>query len=187
MSEIKNKRQAAQILARIIAENPTAVKDALFESGVDLSPTADDRQVIESVVNNIGRNRMLQDKIGSLADSQEYFNIGEGGGGEGGGFFSDSANVQAVGALVGQGLGFWLGARREKKQGESQQALLEQQQELARINADIVQGQLEVERAKSGNQSQGMSRGAKIAIGVGAIGVVGLVLFLAFKGRKGKA
>ena len=118
MNEIKNKRQAAQVLARIIAENPIAVKDALFESGVDVSPNASDRQVIDSIVNNIGRNRMLQERICSLSEGQEFFAT-EGNAGNGQGFFANQQNVQAVGNVVGQALGFLLGSRREKKQAEA--------------------------------------------------------------------
>lgn len=183
MNEIKNKRQAAQILARIIAENPTAVKDALFESGVDVSPTASDRQVIDSIVNNIGRNRMLQDKIGSLAGGQDFF-ASDGSAGNGQGFFSNQQNIQAVGNVVGQALGFWLGSRRERQQAEAAQSQLEQQTELARINAELVQRQLELEQARLGQGSQGLSTGAKIGIGVGAVALIGLVIFLAVRKKK---
>lgn len=183
MNEIKNKRQAAQVLARIIAENPIAVKDALFESGVDVSPNASDRQVIDSIVNNIGRNRMLQERIGSLSEGQEFFAT-EGNAGNGQGFFANQQNVQAVGNVVGQALGFWLGSRREKKQAEATQSQLEQQTELARINAEMVQSQLELEQTRLGKGGQGLTMGAKIGIGLGAVALIGLTIFLAVRREK---
>lgn len=183
MNEIKNKRQAAQVLARIIAENPIAVKDALFESGVDVSPNASDRQVIDSIVNNIGRNRMLQERIGSLSEGQEFFAT-EGNAGNGQGFFANQQNVQAVGNVVGQALGFWLGSRREKKQAEATQSQLEQQTELARINAEMVQSQLELEQTRLGKGGQGLTMGAKIGIGLGAVALIGLTIFLAVRKKK---
>lgn len=161
--EIKNKRQAVQVLANIVSTRPTELKDALFESGVDISPNATDRQLIESVISNVGRNRMLQDKLSSLSHTADFVNTE-------GGFFSDSANVAMVGNAVGEALGFWLGARREKQNAKLQKDLLTQQQELAKINADLVEKQIALEQAKLGGNS-GMPRGAKIAI----FSVLGLI------------
>jgi len=192
MNEIKSKRQAAQVLARIIAERPTEVKDALFESGVDVSPTATDRQVIESIITNVGRNRMLQQKLGELAGNNEFFGTnGEAAttaSSNGNGFFQNSENVQAVGNVVGQALGFWLGSRREKQAREAAERQAEQQVELARINADLVERQLELENARLGNQPQGMSTGAKIGIGLAIVAVVvTAVLLVRNKGKKAAA
>ena len=192
MNEIKSKRQAAQVLARIIAERPTEVKDALFESGVDVSPTATDRQVIESIVTNVGRNRMLQQKLGELAGNNDFFGTnGEAAttaSSTANGFFQDSGNVQAVGNVIGQALGFWLGSRREKQSREAAERQAEQQLELARINADLVERQLELENARLGNQPQGMSTGAKIGIGLAIVAVVvTAVLLVRNKGKKAAA
>lgn len=192
MNEIKSKRQAAQVLARIIAERPTEVKDALFESGVDVSPTATDRQVIESIVTNVGRNRMLQQKLGELAGNNDFFGTdGEAAttaSSTANGFFQNSANVQAVGNVIGQALGFWLGSRREKQSREAAERQAEQQLELARINADLVERQLELENARLGNQPQGMSTGAKIGIGLAIVAVVvTAVLLVRNKGKKAAA
>lgn len=192
MNEIKSKRQAAQVLARIIAERPTEVKDALFESGVDVSPTATDRQVIESIVTNVGRNRMLQQKLGELAGNNDFFGTdGEAAttaSSTANGFFQNSQNVQAVGNVVGQALGFWLGSRREKQAREAAERQAEQQLELARINADLVERQLELENARLGNQPQGMSTGAKVGIGLAIVAVVvTAVLLVRNKGKKAAA
>ena len=182
--KINNKRQAAKVIAKMIAYNSTEVKDALFESGVDVSPNATDRQIIESVVINIGRNRMLQKSLGEIAvresepSSQDYY---------GGNGLSDDA-IAGIATTAGALLGTFIGSRQQKKQNEFQSQQLEQQKELALINSNIISDQLALENAKSGNAgNSGMSTGAKIALGVGAISVVGLVIFLVFKGKKKNA
>lgn len=181
MSEIKNKRQAAQVLARIIAENPQQVRDALFESGVDISPKATDKEVVKSIVTNIGRNRMLQDEIGKLATNREFFSTN---GNTDGGFFSNPQNTQAIGNVVGQALGFWLGSRREKQQAEAAEEQMKQQIALAEINADLVEKQLALEQARLGQEPQGLSRGAKIGIGLGVVAIIGLTIFLVMRKKK---
>lgn len=186
MNEIKSKRQAAQVLAKIVANNSFDVREALFESGVDISPKATDRQVIERIIENIGRNTMLQERIGKLGssiiggNSQEYKNNE----GAAQGFFQNAQNTQAIGAVVGQALGFWLGSRRERQQAELQTGLITQQQALTAANADLVQQQLELERLRSGQLApkQGMSKGAKIAIiSIITVAVIGGIVFFVRK------
>jgi hypothetical protein len=186
MNEIKSKRQAAQILAKIVANNNFEVREALFESGVDISPKATDRQVIERIIENIGRNTMLQEKMGVLGanyireNEQAYKNNN----GQGQGFFQNPQNTQAIGNVLGQALGFWLGSRRERQQAEAQSSLLTQQQTLTQANSELVAQQLELERLRAGQQApqQGMSKGAKIAIiSIVAIAVVGGIVYFVRK------
>jgi preprotein translocase subunit Sss1 len=184
MNEIKSKRQAAQILAKIVANNSFEVREALFESGVDISPNATDRQVIERVIENIGRNTMLQDKLGALSEVwvRGYDHKNATGGNQG--FFANPQTQQMLGNTIGQALGFWLGSRREKQQAEAQSNLLTQQQQLTQANADLVAQQLELERLRAGQQpqQQGMSRGVKIAlVSILAIGIVGGIIYFVRK------
>jgi hypothetical protein len=188
MNEIKSKRQAAQILGKVVASYNFEVRDALFQSGVDISPTASERQVIERLIENIGRNTMLQEKIGQLStnivgnNSETYKNSAGGAGQQG--FFQNSQNQQAIGNVLGQALGFWLGSRRERQQAELQTGLLTQQQTLTQANADLVQQQLELERLRGSQQAppQGMSKGVKIAIiSIVALALVGGIIFFVRK------
>ena len=64
---LKNKRDAARVLAKTIDQRSVEVKDALFDSGVNISPNADKEELVDAVIENLGGNRRLQRKIGSIA------------------------------------------------------------------------------------------------------------------------
>ena len=68
---LKNKRDAARVLAKAIDQRSVEVKDALFDSGVNISPNADKEELVDAVIENLGGNRRLQRKIGSIAVSVE--------------------------------------------------------------------------------------------------------------------
>ena len=64
---MKNKRQAAKVLAQTIDERTTEVRDALFDSGVRITPNADKSDLVAGILQNLGTNRRLQKQIGALA------------------------------------------------------------------------------------------------------------------------
>ena len=43
------------------------MRDALFDSGVKISPNADKEDLVDSVVDNFGMNKRLQRKIGGVS------------------------------------------------------------------------------------------------------------------------
>ena len=64
---MKNKRQAAKVLAQTIDERTTEVRDALFDAGVRITPNADKSDLVAGILQNLGTNRRLQKQIGALA------------------------------------------------------------------------------------------------------------------------
>lgn len=57
---MKNKREAAKVLASVIDDRTTEVRDALFDAGVKISPNADKDEIVYAILENLGTNRRLQ-------------------------------------------------------------------------------------------------------------------------------
>lgn len=175
---LKNKRDAARVLAKTIDQRSVEVKDALFDSGVNISPNADKEELVDAVIENLGGNRRLQRKIGSIALSVEPSAFGtpkfrkQSGDDK---FFQTRQGQQVIettGEIAGVALANFLAGKRAEKQAELQGELLEQKAKADQANADLVKSQLALENIALQNKLA-MTPQTKVLLGVVIVAALG--------------
>jgi len=188
---MKNKRDAAKVLAKVIDERTTDVRDALFDSGVKIGPNSTREELVDSVIENLGSNKRLQRKIGTLAveispasfqrASKKF--VGQSGDQR---FFQTEAGTQTLetgGQIAGALLANFLAQRQAQKSAELQQDLLEDKARADAANADLVKSQLALENLKLQARTA-MTPQAKLLIGILLVGAVGAGFYFYQKGKK---
>ena len=88
--------------------------------------------------------------------------------------------------VLGVTIGAIYTSKQQKKQWEQSEKVRQHELELAKINAEAINNQLSLGSTYGGTPQTGMSLGAKIGIGVGAVAVIGLIIFLVVRGGKGR-
>lgn len=183
------KRDAAKALAKTIDERTTEVRDALFDSGVRITPNADKSDLVASILQNIGSNRRLQTKIGKLAIEvnpqafQAYTQpkrrrsarnmtgfFGQSGQ-QGNGQVGQQA-IETGGQIVGILIANALANRQAQKQAQLDAQAAETQEKLLLANQQLVEANLALEQTKLA-QASFMTPTSKILIGVLVIGALG--------------
>ena len=188
---MKNKRDAAKVLAQVIDERTTDVRDALFDSGVKIGPNSTREELVDSVIENLGSNKRLQRKIGTLAveispaSFQRASKKFEGQSGDQN-FFQTEAGTQTLetgGQIAGALLANFLAQRQAQKSAELQQDLLEDKAKADAANADLVKSQLALENLKLQARTA-MTPQAKLLMGILLVGAVGAGFYFYQKGKK---
>jgi ribosome maturation protein Sdo1 len=154
---MKNKREAAKVLAKVIDERTTEVRDALFDSGIKISPNADKEQLVDDVISNLGSNKRLQRKIGTLAvevSPSSFQNTS----GRRAAFRNQSnsgdnsevgtAVIETAGQIAGVLLANYLAQKQAERSAELQQDLLAAKSASDAANADLVKQQLTLENLR---------------------------------------
>lgn len=201
---MKNKREAAKVLAQVIDDRTTEVRDALFDSGVKIGPNAEKDEIVYAVLENLGTNRRLQRKVGKLAlevspqsfpdlrprrsrrmqaDQTGFFN--QSGDDK---FFQTEAGqktLDAAGQLAGTLLGNFLAQRQAEKQAELDAQTAESQAKLLAANAELVKANLALENIKT-QQASMMTPTGKMLMGVLFVGAL-LAGFYFYNQSKGAA
>jgi hypothetical protein len=202
---MKNKREAAKVLASVIDDRTTEVRDALFDSGVKISPNADKDEIVYAILENLGTNRRLQKRVGKLAlevspqsfpdlrarrtsrrpqlDQTGFFN--QSGDDK---FFQSEAGQQtldAAGQLAGTLLGNFLANRQAEKQAQLDAETAESQARLLQANAELVKANLALENIKA-QQASMMTPTGKMLMGVILVGAL-LAGFYFYNQSKGGA
>ena len=184
---MKNKREAAKVLARTIDERTTEVRDALFDSGVRITPNADKSDLVAGILQNLGTNRRLQKQIGALAlevSPQSFPQIprkrGRRVSKNVAGFYgqdgqSGQVGQQAIetgGQIAGILLANFLANKQAQKQAELDAQTAETQQRLLMANQELVEANLALEQTKLA-QASVMTPTNHILIGILLIGALG--------------
>tara|TARA_R110000803_G_scaffold88690_1_gene155659 strand:- start:106 stop:672 length:567 start_codon:yes stop_codon:yes gene_type:complete len=176
---MKNKREAAKVLAKVIDERTTDVRDALFDSGIKISPNADKDQLVDDVIANFGSNKRLQRKIGTLAvevspssfqntSGRKYVRqSGDGGAsGEVGG-----QAIETAGQIAGILLANYLAQKQAEKNTQLQQDLLASKAASDAANADLVKQQLTLENIRL-QAKTALTPQSKLLMGVLLVGAL---------------
>ncbi len=184
---MKNKRQAAKVLAQTIDERTTEVRDALFDAGVRITPNADKSDLVAGVLQNLGTNRRLQKQIGALAlevSPQSFPQVPRKRGRRAtknvAGFYgqdgqSGQVGQQAIetgGQIAGILLANFLANKQSQKQAELDAQTAETQQRLLMANQELVEANLALEQTKLA-QASVMTPTNQILIGILLIGALG--------------
>lgn len=178
----KNKREAARILAKIIDDRTTEVRDALFDSGVRISPNATPEEIVDTVIPNLGFNKRLQNKLGRLAvevspstfaeampkpSRRERLSTGFYNQGGDVKWFETQAGQQGI-DVAGQVAGVWLAGllaqKQAEKQAQLQGELLEKQAQADIANAELVKSQLTLKSLENQSKAQ-LGPSGKLAVG----------------------
>ena len=149
---MKNKREAAKVLAKVIDERTTDVRDALFDSGIKISPNADKDQLVDDVIANLGSNNRLQRKIGTLAVEVSPSSFQNTSGRK---YVRQSGDnqvgtqaIETAGQIAGVLLANYLAQKQAEKSASLQQDLLESKAASDAANADLVKQQLTLENIR---------------------------------------
>mgnify|MGYP003667978208 FL=1 len=153
---MKNKREAAKVLAKVIDERTTDVRDALFDSGIKISPNAEKEELVDEVIANLGSNKRLQRKIGTLAIEVSPSSFKNASGRKyvrqsGDKFLQTPAGQQTLetsGQIAGILLGNFLAQKQAERDAELQQDLLASKAASDAANADLVKQQLSLENLR---------------------------------------
>jgi hypothetical protein len=191
---MKNKRDAAKVLAKVIDERTTDVRDALFDSGIKISPNADKEELVDEVIANLGSNKRLQRKIGTLAVevSPSSFQKASGrkyvrnSGNSGDGFMQTEAGAQTLetaGQIAGILLANFLAQKQAEKNVELQQQLLETKAKSDAANADLVKQQLSLENIRL-QAKTALTPQSKLLMGVLLVGALVAGFFFYQKSKK---
>ena len=186
---IKTKRDAAKILAQTIDSRTTEVRDALFDSGVNVSPNATKDDIADALVANMGFNKRLQRKVGALAveTNPQAFRGNRGfrnqDGQDG---LSDAATQELIGTageLAGVLLANKLAMRQAEKQAELQSQMLEDKARADAANAELVKSQLALENVRSATKAQLGPQG-QLLVGVLLVVALGVAAYSYTKGKQ---
>ena len=195
-------------LAKVINANPIGVKDAIFDCGVNIDPMADKFEISEVMSGNMANNECLQRAMGHLildnnvgwndllsfsadseegveTDSDEYYNAKGDGWKK---FWTETKKVvgsEQFAQVLGTTVGAIYTSKQQNKQWEQSEKIRQHELELAKINSEAINNQLSMGSTYGTPPPTGMSMGAKIGIGVGAVAVIGLIIFLAVRGKGG--
>jgi hypothetical protein len=177
---MKNKREAAKVLAKVIDERTTDVRDALFDSGIKISPNADKEAIVDDVIANLGSNKRLQRKIGTLAIEVSPSSFQKASGRRyvrqsGDKFFQTEAGQQTLetgGQIAGILLANFLAQKQAERDVELQQDLLESKAASDAANADLVKQQLTLENIRL-QAKTALTPQTKLIMGVLIIGALG--------------
>jgi hypothetical protein len=187
---MKNKREAAKVLAQTIDERTTEVRDALFDSGVKISPNATKEDLVDGVIENFGYNKRLQRKIGALAMevSPSSFAQGRSFKRQSGDqrFLQTEAGQQTLetgGQIAGVLLANFLAQKQAEKQAQLEQDLAESKAKADMANADLVKSQLALENIKL-QAKTAMTPQAKLLMGIVLVAAVGAGFYFYSKGKK---
>jgi|TARA_R110002012_G_scaffold49733_3_gene128615 uncharacterized protein YneF (UPF0154 family) len=189
---MKNKREAAKVLAKVIDERTTDVRDALFDSGIKISPNADKDEIVDEVIANLGSNKRLQRKIGTLAievspssfqnaSGRRY--VRQSGNDK---FFDTQAGQQTLetsGEIAGILLGNFLAQKQAERDASLQQDLLESKAASDRANADLVKQQLSLENLRL-QAKTAMTPQTKLIMGILLVGGIATGLYFYQKSKK---
>ena len=185
---MKNKREAAKVLAKVIDERTTDVRDALFDSGIKISPNADKDQLVDDVIANFGSNKRLQRKIGTLAvevspssfqnTSGRRYVRQSGDNSEVG-----TAVIETAGQIAGVLLANYLAQKQAEKSAELQQDLLAAKSASDAANADLVKQQLTLENLRL-QAKTALTPQAKLFMGVLLVGALVAGLYFYQKSKK---
>lgn len=196
----KNKREAARLLARTIDERTTEVRDALFDSGVRISPNATPPEIVDAIIPNLGFNKRLQKKLGKLAVevSPQSFEAlmpksnvprrARNGffGADGTKWYDTEAGKQSI-DVVGQVIGTWfagnLAQKQAEKQAQLQSDLLEKQAQADLANAELVKSQLTLQSLENQAKAQ-LGPTGKLAMGVLIVGALMGAFFFYMKSQQ---
>tara|TARA_R110002012_G_scaffold271130_2_gene456311 strand:+ start:2279 stop:2953 length:675 start_codon:yes stop_codon:yes gene_type:complete len=194
-------------LARVINANPVGVKDAIFDCGINIDPQADKFEISEVMSGNMANNDCLQRSIGHLVldnnvgwkdmlsfakgDDEDYSNA------KGDGWKSfwkgtkDVVGSEQFAQVLGVTIGSIYTAKQQNKQYEQSEKIRQHELELAKINSEAINNQLGMGSmyggAPGGAPQGGMSMGAKIGIGVGAVAVLGVIIWAIVSASKNKS
>ncbi|MBH96756.1 MAG: hypothetical protein CMD87_05815 [Gammaproteobacteria bacterium] len=190
---MKNKREAAKVLAQVIDERTTDVRDALFDSGVNISPNADKEDIVDAVIPSLGSNKRLQRKIGTLAlevSPQSFPDISgsqmKSQSGDDTPFFQTPAGQQTLqtgGQIAGVVLGNFLAQKQAEKDAELQQQLLRDKALADQANADLVKSQLNLENIRL-QAKTALTPQAKLLMGILLVGALGAGFYFYQKSKK---
>ena len=190
---MKNKREAAKVLAQVIDERTTDVRDALFDSGVNISPNADKEDIVDAVIPSLGSNKRLQRKIGTLAlevSPQSFPDLTggqmKGQSGDDTPFFQTPAGQQTLqtgGQIAGVVLGNFLAQKQAEKYAELQQQLLRDKALADQANADLVKSQLSLENIRL-QAKTALTPQAKLLMGILLVGALGAGFYFYQKSKK---
>ena len=172
---MKNKREAAKVLAKVIDERTTDVRDALFDSGIKISPNADKDQLVDEVIANLGSNHRLQRKIGTLAvevspssfqntSGRKY--VRQSGDGQVG-----TQAIETAGQIAGVLLANYLAQKQAEKNVSLQQDLLASKAAADAANADLVKQQLTLENIRL-QAKTALTPQSKLLLGVLLVGAL---------------
>lgn len=191
-------------LARVINANPVGVKDAIFDCGINIDPQADKFEISEVMSGNMANNDCLQRSIGHLVldnnvgwkdmlsfaqgNDEEYSNAK----GDGWAKFwkgtKDVVGSEQFAQVLGVTIGSIYSAKQQNKQYEQSEKIRQHELELAKINSEAINNQLAMGSmyggAPGGAPQGGMSMGAKIGIGVGAVAVLGVIIWAIVRASK---
>ena len=184
---MKNKREAAKVLAKVIDERTTDVRDALFDSGIKISPNADKDQLVDDVIANLGSNKRLQRKIGTLAvevspssfqntSGRKY--VRQSGDGEIG-----MQAIETGGQIAGILLANFLAQKQAEKNAELQQGLLASKAASDLANADLVKQQLTLENIRL-QAKKALTPQSKLLMGVLLVGALVAGFYFYQKSKK---
>ena len=184
---MKNKREAAKVLAKVIDERTTDVRDALFDSGIKISPNADKDQLVDDVIANFGSNKRLQRKIGTLAvevspssfqntSGRKY--VRQSGDGEIG-----MQAIETGGQIAGILLANFLAQKQAEKNAELQQGLLASKAASDLANADLVKQQLTLENIRL-QAKTALTPQSKLLMGVLLVGALVAGFYFYQKSKK---
>lgn len=185
---MNNKREAAKLLAEVIDERTIEVRDALFDSGVKISPNADKEELVDKVVDNLGFNKRLQRKIGTLAidvrpnvlkEIPPQFRGQDG-------KLSPEAKGQLLdtgGQVVGLFLANYLSQQQAKQQAELEKQLLEARAASDMANADLVKSQLQLEGLQNATKAS-MTPQMRLFTGILLVGALGAAYYFYQKSQK---
>ena len=183
----EEQREAAKVLAQTIDERTTEVRDALFDSGVKISPNATKEDLVDGVIENFGYNKRLQRKIGTLAMevSPSSFAQGRSFKKQSGDkrFLETQAGQQTLetGGQVVEFSGKFLGSA-SRKQAQLEQDLAESKAKSDMANADLVKSQLALENLKL-QAKTAMTPQAKLLMGIVLVAAVGAGFYFYSKGK----
>jgi len=184
---MKNKREAAKVLAKVIDERTTDVRDALFDSGIKISPNADKDELVDSIISSLGSNKRLQRKIGALAVEVSPSSFQNSTGRK----YARQSGVtpeaqQAALEAAGQIAGILLANHLAQKQAESnaqlQQELLSSKAASDAASADLVRQQLSLENLRMQSKAT-LAPQSKLLMGVLIVGALGVGFYFYQKGK----
>jgi len=188
---MKNKREAAKVLAKVIDERTTDVRDALFDSGIKISPNAEKEELVDEVIANLGSNKRLQRKIGTLAIEVSPSSFQNASGRKyvrqsGDKFLQTPAGQQTLetsGQIAGILIGNFLAQKQAERDSELQQDLLASKAASDAANADLVKQQLSLENIRL-QAKTALTPQSKLLMGVLIVGALATGFYFYQKSKK---
>ena len=186
---IKNKRDAARVVAQTIDARTTEVRDALFDSGVKISPNASKDEIADSLVENLGFNKRLQRKLGALAmeTNPQAFRGARAfrrqSGENGGNGDAKGQLIETGGELAGVLLANYLAGKQAEKNAELQAQYLEDKARADAANAELIKSQLALENIKMQSKAQLGPQG-KLLVGVLLVAALGIGFYSYSQSKK---